>query len=189
MKSIANQYRDLKEGRLSQANFMRNLRMMMPQHVTNVTSFNDAVRILKSKNIITEDLPGMASGMHGSKDFQKAMGIEDDSPYEENDDEIEAIIKKMEQEKENVDTSLLDELESEMENGKSYAEAISIVAAKHNMSEDALATKYPEEAVGDKAYEDNYDYADDEYPEDRGDIDDYNDGEFWENKEPEISDP
>ena len=47
MKSIANQYRDLKEGRMSQANFMRNLRMSMPQYITNTTSFNDAVRILK----------------------------------------------------------------------------------------------------------------------------------------------
>jgi hypothetical protein len=54
MKSIQNQYRDLKEGKMSQTNFMRNLRMTMPQYVTNVTSFNDAVRILKSKSIITE---------------------------------------------------------------------------------------------------------------------------------------
>ena len=54
MKSIANQYRDLKEGRMSQANFMRNLRMSMPQYITNTTSFNDAVRILKSKSILTE---------------------------------------------------------------------------------------------------------------------------------------
>jgi hypothetical protein len=54
MKSIANQYRDLKEGKMSQANFMRNLRMSMPQFVTNVTSFNDAVRILKNKSILTE---------------------------------------------------------------------------------------------------------------------------------------
>ena len=54
MKSIANQYRDLKEGRMSQANFMRNLRMTMPQYVTNVTSFGDAVKILKNKSIIVE---------------------------------------------------------------------------------------------------------------------------------------
>ena len=54
MKSIANQYRDLKEGRMSQANFMRNLRMSMPQFITNVTSFGDAVRILKNKSILTE---------------------------------------------------------------------------------------------------------------------------------------
>jgi len=54
MKSIANQYRDLQEGRMSQFNFMRNLRMSMPQQVTNTTSFGDAVKILKNKGIITE---------------------------------------------------------------------------------------------------------------------------------------
>ena len=54
MKSIANQYRDLKEGKMSQSNFMRNLRMSMPQYITNVTSFNDAVKILKNKAILTE---------------------------------------------------------------------------------------------------------------------------------------
>jgi hypothetical protein len=55
MKSIANQYRDLQEGKMSQANFMRNLRMSMPQ-VTNVTSFGDAVKILKNKGIIAESI-------------------------------------------------------------------------------------------------------------------------------------
>jgi hypothetical protein len=113
MKSIQNQYHDLREGRMSQQNFMRNLRMTMPQYVTNVTSFNDAVKILKNKAILTE----------------AALG----------------------------ENNLLDELESEMENGNSYAEAIAKVAAKYNMNEDELATKYPEEAVGDKAYADNYD--------------------------------
>ena len=54
MKSIANQYRDLKEGKMSQQNFMRNLRMTMPQYVTNVTSFGDEVKILKNKSIIVE---------------------------------------------------------------------------------------------------------------------------------------
>ena len=98
---------------MSQANFMRNLRMTMPQYVTNVTSFNDAVKILKNKAILTE----------------AALG----------------------------ENNLLDELESEMEDGNSYAEAISKVAAKYNMNEDDLATKYPEEAVGNKAYADNYD--------------------------------
>ena len=59
MKSIANQYKDLKEGKMSQANFMRNLRMSMPQ-VTNVMSFGDAVKVLKNKGIITE-APGFKS--------------------------------------------------------------------------------------------------------------------------------
>jgi len=56
MKSIANQYRDLQEGRMSQFNFMRNLRMSMPQQITNTTSFGDAVKILKNKGIITETI-------------------------------------------------------------------------------------------------------------------------------------
>jgi len=53
MKSIKQQYIDLKEGKMSQANFMRNLRMSMPQ-VTNVMSFGDAIKVLKNKGIITE---------------------------------------------------------------------------------------------------------------------------------------
>jgi len=41
---------------MSQANFMRNIRMTMPQFVTNVTSFGDTVKILKNKGIITENM-------------------------------------------------------------------------------------------------------------------------------------
>jgi hypothetical protein len=76
MKSIANQYRDLKEGKMSQQNFMRNLRMTMPQFVTNVTSFGDAVRILKNKSIIVETMEGKSE-----------------------EDEIDTMVKKMEDEK------------------------------------------------------------------------------------------
>jgi hypothetical protein len=54
MKSIKQQYIDLREGNMTQANFMRNLRMTLPQYVTNVTSFDDSVRILKNKGILTE---------------------------------------------------------------------------------------------------------------------------------------
>jgi hypothetical protein len=47
MKSVKQQYIDLKEGKMTQAQFMRNIRMSLPQYVTNVTSFDDTVRILK----------------------------------------------------------------------------------------------------------------------------------------------
>lgn len=53
-KSIKQQYIDLNEGKMSQANFMRSLRMTMPHLVTNVTSFKDSVRILKNKGILSE---------------------------------------------------------------------------------------------------------------------------------------
>lgn len=54
MKSIKQQYIDLQEGKMSQSNFMRNVRMTLPQFITNVTSYDDTVRILKNKGIITE---------------------------------------------------------------------------------------------------------------------------------------
>ena len=56
MKSIKQQYIDLREGRMTQQNFMRSLRMSMPQYVTNVTSFKDSVRILKNKGILNENI-------------------------------------------------------------------------------------------------------------------------------------
>lgn len=54
MKSVKQQYINLKEGRMNQAQFMRNVRMSLPQYVTNVTSFDDTVKILKNKAILTE---------------------------------------------------------------------------------------------------------------------------------------
>jgi hypothetical protein len=54
LKSIKQQYIDLREGNMSQANFMRNLRMSLPQYVTNLSSFEDSVKILKNKGILTE---------------------------------------------------------------------------------------------------------------------------------------
>lgn len=54
MKTIADQYKLVTEGKLGQFQFMRNVRLTFPQFVTNVTSFNDAVKILKNKSIISE---------------------------------------------------------------------------------------------------------------------------------------
>lgn len=54
MKNIQAQYIDLVEGKMSKANFMRNVRMQFPQFVAPTTSFDDSIRILKSKQILTE---------------------------------------------------------------------------------------------------------------------------------------
>ena len=91
MKSIANQYNDLKEGKMSQANFMRNLRMTFPQYVTSVTSLNDSVKILKNKGIITESF--------GNYDEVKVLSKNEFEPEESNDDsEFDAILKQLEDE-------------------------------------------------------------------------------------------
>jgi len=57
MKNINSQYKDLKEGKMSQANFMRNLRMSLPQYIAPTTSYIDAITILKGKRILSESLP------------------------------------------------------------------------------------------------------------------------------------
>jgi len=78
MKSIATQYIALKEGRMSQANFMRSVRMSLPQYITNLTSFNDAVRILKNKSILKEyyDGPSEPMGDEVFKDYYERVGEE-----------------------------------------------------------------------------------------------------------------
>jgi hypothetical protein len=54
MKNIQSQYRDLLEGKMPKHNFMRNVRMEFPQYVSSINSYEDAVRILKSKRILSE---------------------------------------------------------------------------------------------------------------------------------------
>ena len=84
MKSIANQYRDLKEGKMSQQNFMRNLRMTMPQFITNVTSFGDAVRILKNKSILSENMDPKPEKETGDEELDAILqGIETEKAGEE----------------------------------------------------------------------------------------------------------
>jgi len=54
MKSIFDQYKLVTEGTLGQAQFLRNVKMALPKFISNTTSFSDAVKILKSKGIISE---------------------------------------------------------------------------------------------------------------------------------------
>jgi hypothetical protein len=54
MKSISLQYQDLKEGKMDKYQFLRNARMMFPNHVTNHNSFEDSVKILKNRGLLNE---------------------------------------------------------------------------------------------------------------------------------------
>jgi hypothetical protein len=54
MKNIVQQYRDLMEGKMSQANFMTNVRREFPDWISPVNSFQDVVSILKSKRVLNE---------------------------------------------------------------------------------------------------------------------------------------
>jgi len=54
MKNIVQQYRDLMEGKMSQANFMTNVIREFPDWISPVNSFQDVVSILKSKRVLNE---------------------------------------------------------------------------------------------------------------------------------------
>jgi hypothetical protein len=55
MKSISAQYQELKEGKMTNHQFLRNARMMFPNFVTNHNSFDDSVKILKNKGLLNEN--------------------------------------------------------------------------------------------------------------------------------------
>jgi hypothetical protein len=106
MKSIKQQYIDLMEGRMSQHNFMRSLRMTMPQYVTNVTSFKDSVRILKNKGILNEAYANEAPSYdyNGKKLYVDNQSGEPDAPggkvslYDEEENEYIGTISSIDRE-------------------------------------------------------------------------------------------
>ena len=77
MKSVKQQFINLKEGRMTQAQFMRNIRMSLPQYITNVSSFEDTIKILRNKAILTEaDIYGIAGNPEAEAERKSAgMGI------------------------------------------------------------------------------------------------------------------
>ena len=54
--NVNDNYKALIEGRMSKSEFLRQARQGLPQYITNFTSFDDAVRILRQKSIISEEL-------------------------------------------------------------------------------------------------------------------------------------
>jgi hypothetical protein len=81
MKNIQAQYRDLLEGKMSKANFMRNVRMEFPQHVTNVSSYEDSIKILKGKRILSEAPEGVY-GHNPNAETPKKPGIDQLNYYQ-----------------------------------------------------------------------------------------------------------
>jgi len=85
MKNISKQYADLLEGKMSRDNFVRNCRQQFPQFVSPVTSIDDAIKILKSKRIISETTMidtnmNPDAEKQGYNDNYDGYGIED-CPY------------------------------------------------------------------------------------------------------------
>ena len=77
MKNIQKQYTDLLEGKMSKTNFMRNVRMQFPQYVSPVSSFEDSVKILKGKRILSEAAkPEGVYGHNPNAEAETSRGID-----------------------------------------------------------------------------------------------------------------
>jgi hypothetical protein len=182
MKSIQNQYIDLKEGRMSQANFMRNVRMTLPQYVTNVTSFKDTVRILKNKSILTESAPGRDVELYQKylNDVTDAMGsgltyadaiTKVAAENEMDEDTLSTMVPEQSvgnkayadnyNELYEAKDPVEDTIKSYLIKGYSYTEAIKLTAAEQGMDEEVLMSQYPQDTVDIEGYEDKED--DDEF--------------------------
>lgn len=83
MKNIQKQYQDLLEGKMSKANFMRNVRMEFPQYVASGNSYEDAISILKSKRILSEAAkPEGVYGHNPNAEAPKNPGIDQLNYYQ-----------------------------------------------------------------------------------------------------------
>jgi hypothetical protein len=83
MKNIQAQYQDLLEGKMSKQNFMRNVRMQFPQHLSPTTSFDDSVKILKGKRILSEaKLPAGVYGHNPNAEAPKEPGVDQLNYYQ-----------------------------------------------------------------------------------------------------------
>ncbi len=54
MKNITNLCIDLQEGKINKKDFLREARRTFPNYITNVNTFEDTIKILKNKNLISE---------------------------------------------------------------------------------------------------------------------------------------
>jgi hypothetical protein len=153
MKSIKQQYIDLIEGKMSQANFMRNIRITIPQYITNVTSFSDSIKILKNKGILTEAV--IDSNDEELETLPKGGEFMNDENDE--DDEIMAFLDKLEQEKAGEEAVMAqhDINEAKERKGSSGKEQYSKFTdpQKDNIQELTLGIKFEHECFREKTYD------------------------------------
>jgi hypothetical protein len=93
MKSIKSQYLELKEGKMSQSNFLRNVRMSLPQYVTNTTNFEDTIRILRNKSILSEADVKNPNAFNPTE-MMKGLRIEKCNNRDKDKEDIVKIVEK-----------------------------------------------------------------------------------------------
>jgi hypothetical protein len=85
MKTLQNQYTAITEGKGNKDHFLKQARHLFPELLTVNTTFNDAITILKGKNILTEAVGGIVTQNPNKPDWFKifntnikeAVGVKD----------------------------------------------------------------------------------------------------------------
>jgi len=88
-KTLQQQYNLIKEGKGNKDDFLKSARRVFPEFVTSLTTYNDAVTILKSKSILNEGIGGIATQNSNKPDWFKifnenlaeAVGVKDKKEY------------------------------------------------------------------------------------------------------------
>jgi len=83
VQNISQQYRELKEGKISKYQFLHNARTMFPAYITNMNSLEDSIKILKNKGLLNEG--------------EAVKGTPDKSPIYDYPDSLNRKYKKVEQ--------------------------------------------------------------------------------------------
>ncbi len=60
-KTLQQQYNLIKEGKGNKDDFLKSARRVFPEFVTSLTTYSDAVTILKGKSILNEGVGGIAT--------------------------------------------------------------------------------------------------------------------------------
>ena len=137
--TIAKLYQKHVAGEISKAAFLYEVRRdSNVPYVTNLTSYEDAIKILKNKSIINEaDAEGYTQLL-----TQRGMGTPEypGTAYK---------MKGVQKPKDPVFSDILNNIE----NGYSYEESIELAAAENGMDEDELFDKYPRDVVDTEGHE------------------------------------
>ena len=89
MKTLQNQYIEITEGKGNKDHFLKQARHLFPELLTVNSIFNDTVKILKGKNILTEAVGGIITQNPNKPDWFKifntnikeAVGVKDKKEY------------------------------------------------------------------------------------------------------------
>jgi hypothetical protein len=105
MKTLQEQYNLIKEGKGNKEQFFKSARHLFPDMITPVNTFEDTVRILKNRGIITEGIGGVVTAgkkqdWHAifNENMEKLKEKKDEEDEDDDDEKYKEMIKRHEEE-------------------------------------------------------------------------------------------